>query len=173
MVPEQEVGPLLTEVPLTLATVESCTGGLVAHRITNVSGSSAYFRGGLVTYANEAKEALLGVRHETLLAHGAVSEETAREMARGVRQRLGADIGVAVTGIAGPTGGTPEKPVGLVYIALSAPDAEICQRHVWRGEDAAPVGRLANKERSAEAALHLLLDYLREWREQWSNSSTS
>jgi PncC family amidohydrolase len=130
---------------------------LVAHRITNVAGSSAYFVGGLVTYANEAKEALLGVRHETILRHGAVSEQTAREMATGARLRLGADVAVAVTGIAGPTGGTPEKPVGLVYIALSAPDAERCQRHIWGGD------RLANKEQSAESALDLLLAYLQEW----------
>jgi nicotinamide-nucleotide amidase len=153
---ERQIGELLQEQGLTLATAESCTGGLVAHRITNVSGSSAYFLGGLVTYSNEAKEALLGVRHETLLAHGAVSEETAREMARGVRRQMNANVAVSVTGIAGPTGGTPEKPVGLVYITLSAPDAEICQRYVWQGD------RLANKEQSAEAALQLVLAYLQD-----------
>jgi nicotinamide-nucleotide amidase len=143
---------------LTLATAESCTGGLVAHRITNVAGSSAYFLGGLVAYANEAKEALLGVRHSTLLEYGAVSEQTAGEMARGARRRTGADVAVAITGIAGPTGGTPEKPVGLVYVALSAPEAECCQRHVWTGT------RLQNKEQSAEVALQLLLGYLCERR---------
>lgn len=153
---EEEIGMLLSAQHLTLATAESCTGGLVAHRITNIAGSSAYFVGGFVVYANEAKEALLGVRHETLLTHGAVSEQTAREMASGARLRLGADVAVAVTGIAGPTGGTPEKPVGLVYIALSAPDAERCQRHVWAGS------RLANKEQSAEAVLGQLLAYLQE-----------
>jgi PncC family amidohydrolase len=151
---EEQVGALLVEQGLTLATAESCTGGLVAHRITNVSGSSAYYLGGFVTYSNESKEGFLGVRHETLLVHGAVSEETAREMARGARLRSGADIVVSVTGIAGPSGGTPEKPVGLVYIALSATDAEICRRHVWQGE------RLSNKEKSAEAALRLIVDYL-------------
>ena len=151
---EQEIGPLLVAQGLVLATAESCTGGLVAHRITNVSGSSSYFRGGLVAYANEAKEALLGVHHATLLAHGAVSQETAREMARGARARLGADVAVSITGIAGPTGGTPEKPVGLVYIGLSARDAELCERHVWQGD------RLANKEQSAEAALQMILTYL-------------
>ena len=152
---EEEVGALLVTCGLTLVTAESCTGGLVAHRITDVPGSSAYFLGGFVTYANEAKEGVLGVRHETLLAHGAVSQETALEMARGARQRLGADLGISTTGIAGPAGGTPDKPVGLVYIALSAPGVELCQRHVWQGD------RLANKEQSAEAALLLLLSYLR------------
>jgi PncC family amidohydrolase len=112
--------------------------------------------GGFVTYSNEAKQAFLGVRQETLLAHGAVSEETAREMARGARWRMGADVAIAVTGIAGPTGGTPEKPVGLVYIALSARDAELCHRYLWQGD------RLANKEQSAEAALQLVVAYLRQ-----------
>lgn len=153
---EGEVGALLRDRGLTLATAESCTGGLVAHLITCVSGSSLYYLGGVVAYANEVKEAMLGVRRETLLAHGAVSEETALEMARGVRERLGADLGIATTGIAGPTGGTPEKPVGLVYVALSAADAQICRRHVWQGD------RLANKEQSAEAALRLIQDYLQE-----------
>jgi PncC family amidohydrolase len=153
---EVEVGALLLEGNLTLACAESCTGGLVAHRITNVPGSSAYFLGGIVAYANEAKEALLGVRHETWLEHGAVSEETAREMARGARRVLGADVAVSTTGIAGPSGGTPNKPVGLVYIALSAADTERCERHVWRGD------RSGNKEKSAQAALRLLLAYLKE-----------
>jgi PncC family amidohydrolase len=153
---EEKIGPLFTAQGLTLATAESCTGGLVANRITNVSGSSAYYLGGFVAYANEAKEMLLGVHHETLLVHGAVSEETAQEMARGARQRLGADIGLSVTGIAGPTGGTAEKPVGLVYIALSAPSAELCERHLWQGF------RQANKSQSADAALRLVLTYLQD-----------
>jgi PncC family amidohydrolase len=156
MTPETEIGALLKDGDLTLTTAESCTGGLVAHRITNVPGSSAYYLGGYVTYANEVKEALLGVNHQTLLAHGAVSEQTALEMARGARRQMGADVALSVTGIAGPTGGTPAKPVGLVYIALSAADAELCQRYVWQGD------RLANKEQSAVAALQLILDYLRE-----------
>jgi len=141
---------------LTLATAESSTGGLLAHRITNVPGSSSYYLGGLVAYANEAKEALLGVRRETLVAFGAVSEPVAREMARGARRSIGADVGISVTGIAGPGGGTPEKPVGLAYVGLSAPGADRCERHVWQGD------RLANKERTAEAALRFLLDYLEE-----------
>ena len=151
---EAEIGALLSERGLTLATAESSTGGLVAQRITSVSGSSAYYLGGFVTYSNEAKEALLGVKRETLIAHGAVSEATAREMARGARERLGADLGIATTGIAGPTGGTEEKPVGLVFVALSAADAEICQRHVWQGD------REANNEQSAQAVLRLIQVYL-------------
>ncbi len=158
MMVEEKIGELLAARGLTLSTAESCTGGLVAHRITNVSGSSDYFLGGFVTYSNEAKRTFVEVQHETLVAHGAVSEETAREMARGARRQMGADLAVSVTGIAGPTGGTPEKPVGLVYIALSASDAEICERYVWRGD------RLTNKEESAEAALQLILAYLQDRR---------
>ena len=156
---EVEIGALLSDRGLTLSTAESCTGGLLAHRITSVSGSSAYYLGGFVTYANEAKEALLGVKRETLLAHGAVSEETALEMARGARERLGADLGISTTGIAGPTGGTSEKPVGLVYIALSAAGAGHCERHVWQ-ED-----RAANNEQSADAALRLVRIYLQGGRQ--------
>lgn len=156
MTVEREIGALLTEKGLTLATAESCTGGLAGHRITNVSGSSAYYLGGFVTYSNDAKETLLAVSHNTLLSHGAVSEETALEMARGARLRLGADMAVSITGIAGPTGGTPEKPLGLTYIALSTPEVEFCQRHVWQGD------RLANKEQSVQAALQMILAYLQE-----------
>jgi len=160
---EERIGSLLVNQGLTLATAESCTGGLVAHRITNVPGSSAYFLGGVVAYANEAKAALLGVQAETLAVHGAVSEETAREMARGARQRLGADVVVAITGIAGPAGATPDKPVGLTFVALSAPgmdpsapDVDLVERHVWTGT------RLENKEASAEAALRLVADWLKK-----------
>src|SRR5207253_8703595 len=109
---------------LTVALAESCTGGLVAHRLTNVPGSSAYVRGALVAYANSAKQDLLGVRRETLAAHGAVSEETAGEMAAGARRAFGASIGVSTTGIAGPDGGTPEKPVGTVCFGLAAERSE-------------------------------------------------
>ena len=115
-------------------------------------GSSEYYLGSVTAY--EAKEILLGVRHETLYRYGAVSEETAWEMARGIRWVLHADLGLAVTGIAGPTGGTPDKPVGLVYIALSAPDGEWVERHVWKGS------RQANKAASAGAALDLVRRYL-------------
>jgi PncC family amidohydrolase len=149
-----EVGVALSERGWTLAVAESCTGGLLGHRITNVSGSSAYFEGGVISYSNEAKERLLDVPLETLVEHGAVSRETALAMASGVRRLLHTDIGVSVTGVAGPTGGTPEKPVGLVYIGLAAEGAELCEEHIWHGD------RTANKEQSAEAALHLILDYL-------------
>lgn len=115
----------MTSLKRTLAVAESCTGGFIAHRLTNVPGASAVLLGGLVTYSNESKVKFLGVRPETLAAHGAVSEPTAREMAEGVRRELGADYALAVTGIAGPTGGTPEKPTGTVFIALAA------ARHTW------------------------------------------
>jgi nicotinamide-nucleotide amidase len=114
----------LRERGMTLACAESCTGGLIAKRITDLAGCSDVFLGGCVTYANEAKEKLIGVKRETLEAFGAVSEQTAREMARGVRLALGADVGIATTGIAGPGGGTPEKPVGTVYIAVSTEEGE-------------------------------------------------
>ena len=151
---EEIVGWLLTEQGLTIAVAESCTGGLIAHQLTNVPGSSAYFVGGVVAYSNEVKERVLGVSHETLSAHGAVSEECAREMARGARRLLGTDVAIAATGIAGPTGGTPEKPVGLAYVALAAPDLERCERHLFEGR------RLRNKRQTSEAALEMLRRYL-------------
>lgn len=117
---EAVVGELLKQRGLTLALAESCTGGLVGNRITNVPGSSAYLKGGIVAYSNDVKQQSLGVRAETLAAHGAVSEETAVEMATGARRVLGADLGLAVTGVAGPEGGTPEKPVGTVCFALAS-----------------------------------------------------
>jgi nicotinamide-nucleotide amidase len=116
---EEKVGQLLIEKHQTLALAESCTGGLISHRITRIAGSSAYFVGGAVTYANEAKVKFLGVDPPTLAKYGAVSEQTALEMSRGIRERTGASIGLSVTGIAGPSGGTPEKPVGTVWIGLS------------------------------------------------------
>ncbi len=117
---EEVVGKLLREHQRTLAVAESCSGGLVGNRITNVPGSSHYFVGGVIAYSNELKQRLLGVQESTLTAHGAVSEETAREMALGARRATGADLGIATTGIAGPDGGTAEKPVGTVAIALAA-----------------------------------------------------
>ena len=104
----------------TLATAESCTGGQLAQQLTAMAGASEYFRGGIVAYSNEVKECALGVSHQTLLDHGAVSEETVRQMAEGARQCLGADYAVATTGIAGPGGGTPQKPVGTVWIAVAS-----------------------------------------------------
>jgi nicotinamide-nucleotide amidase len=114
------VGRVLREKRLTLALAESCTGGLVGHRVTNVPGSSTYFLGGAEVYANSAKEAVLGVSHDILVQHGAVSEEAAREMAVGARRVFGADIAVATTGIAGPDGGTAEKPVGTVCFGIAS-----------------------------------------------------
>jgi PncC family amidohydrolase len=148
------VGQLLLKHKLTLALAESCTGGLVGHRITNVPGSSAYLMGGIVAYSYDAKELLLGVRHNTLYDHGAVSAETAIEMARGARRALGSDIGISVTGIAGPGGGLPGKPVGSVYICLSARDFERVEKFVWDKD------RSGNKWASSEAALQMLRDYL-------------
>ncbi len=117
---EEVVGRELRARGLTVALAESCTGGLIGHRLTNVPGSSAYVRGAVVAYANSAKEVLLGVRAETLAAHGAVSEAVAAEMAAGARRTFGADLGIATTGIAGPDGGTADKPVGTVYLGLAA-----------------------------------------------------
>jgi PncC family amidohydrolase len=150
----ETVGRLLTARGQTLALAESCTGGLIGHLITEVPGSSAYFLGSAVTYAYQAKELLLGVSHETIATHGVVSEPVARAMASGVRRVLGADIGVAVTGIAGPGGATPNKPVGLTFVALSAPGYAICRRFVWSGD------RSGNKLSSALAALGMLREYL-------------
>jgi PncC family amidohydrolase len=149
-----QAGELLFARHLTLGLAESCTGGLVASRITDIAGSSNYFLGSVVSYAYSAKEATLGVRHETLLAHGAVSPECAAEMAWGARRAFRSDIAIGITGIAGPTGGSPGKPVGLVYMHLSADDAEIGEQHVWDRD------RVGNKELSAKAALQLLHRYL-------------
>ena len=151
---EKQIGELLSERGWTLAVAESCTGGLLGHRITNVSGSSSYFRGGVISYSNEVKESILGVPEETLIEHGAVSKETAQAMAQGARRLLGTDVALSVTGIAGPTGGTTEKPVGLVYVGLAAEGADLWEKHIWQGD------RAENKQQSAQAALELLLKYL-------------
>lgn len=152
---EEIVGELLRACGWRLAVAESCTGGLVGHCLTNVPGSSDYFWGGAIAYANEAKQSLLGVQEEMLNAFGAVSQQVALEMARGIRQALSVDVGLSVTGIAGPGGGTPEKPVGLTWIGLSAPDGEASWKHIWHGD------RILNKQHSAQAALQHLIDYLR------------
>jgi PncC family amidohydrolase len=151
---EVEIGGLLRRRGLTLATAESCTGGLIGHRLTNVPGSSDYYLGGVTAYANEAKLRLLGVRPETLAEFGAVSRESVLEMARGARQALGASVGLSVSGIAGPGGGSPEKPVGLVWIGLSADGFEQARQTFCSGD------RLQVKEQAAEAALALLVEYL-------------
>ena len=148
------VGRLLHESGQTIACAESCTGGLLTSRLTDVAGSSAYVMGAVVSYTNEVKTALVGVRQATLTAFGAVSEQTAREMAEGVRRRIPADIGVAITGIAGPGGATAEKPVGLVYIAVAAEHMTHCVRHVFDGS------RTEVKRQSTEAALAMARDLL-------------
>lgn len=133
---EASVVQLLTERNQTVVLAESCTGGFIAHRLTNIPGASAVLLAGLVTYSNDAKQNLLGVRSETLAAHGAVSEAVAREMADGARARIGADYAVAVTGIAGPGGGTPEKPVGTVFLALSSANGTLALKRMnpWERE---------------------------------------
>lgn len=151
---ETRIGQLLRQHRLSLGAAESCTGGLVGHRLTDVPGASDYFMGSIVAYAYDAKEHVLGVSRDTLNDQGAVSEQTAREMARGARRALRADVAVAVTGIAGPGGGQPGKPVGLTWIALSTRDDERAEQFVWDGD------RARNKAQSAEAALNMLLEYL-------------
>lgn len=151
---EVRVGRVLRERGLTVATAESCTGGLIGHRITEVPGSSDYYVGSIVAYSNEIKMAMLDVSRDTLVQHGAVSRAVAREMARGARAALAVDLALSVTGIAGPSGGTAEKPVGLTYVGLAAPDGEWVERHIWAAD------RHGNKRLSAEAALDLLQRYL-------------
>ena len=151
---EENLRGLLTQRKLKLACAESCTGGLVAHRVTNVAGSSAYFWGGVVAYSNEAKASVLGVSWNTLNKAGAVSEETVREMAHGARELFAADVAVSVSGVAGPGGGTPEKPVGTTWIGLSAHAGEWARHYVWGGD------REQNKLDSSEAALQFVVDFL-------------
>jgi PncC family amidohydrolase len=153
---EARIGNALRKRGWTLSLAESCTGGRVGDRITNVPGSSDYFVGSIVAYSYDAKERLLGVRHDTLYTHGAVSGETALEMARGARHALGTDVALAVTGIAGPGGGLPGKPVGTTWIAVSGRDGETVETHRWEGD------REVNKELSVEAALAVLLRALKE-----------
>jgi len=146
---EDVVGRLLTENRKTIATAESCTGGLIGDRLTNISGSSLYYKGGIVAYSNSVKEKTIGVKKETLDSAGSVSEETALEMARGIRNKLNADIGLSTTGIAGPKGGTKEKPVGLVYIAISYDSGEKVYRFTFTPH------RKTNKLMTSQAALNI------------------
>lgn len=147
---EEAVASKLMDGGVTLALAESCTGGLLGHRLTNVPGSSAFLDRGYVVYSNRAKMEELGVKEATLQQFGAVSAETVQEMAQGARLRSKTDLGLAITGIAGPGGGTPQKPVGLVYISLASSGDTIVQRHLWKGT------REQVKDRTALAALQLL-----------------
>lgn len=157
---ENQIGELLRHRNLMLAFAESCTGGLVGHRITNVPGSSNYFLGSITSYAYQVKEQILGVKAETLEKFGAVSRECVLEMARGVRTALSGGfptnrvLGMSISGIAGPGGGSVEKPVGTVWIGMSTPEGEWAWHFLWKGD------RLTNKELSAQAALQLLVWYL-------------
>ena len=147
---EEVVGNRLRELGLTLATAESCTGGLLGHRITGVSGSSDYYLGGVVSYNNKAKMELLGVKKQTLEKFGSVSEETVREMAQGVKSLFKTDLGISISGIAGPTGGSPEKPVGLIYIGLSSEkEVTIKKFNFFRDRD-------SNKRISSQVALNMI-----------------
>ncbi len=151
---EELVGKLLLERGLSIGVAESCTGGLIAARLTDIPGSSAYFKGGVVSYSNEMKNKVLGVDIEKLNRFGAVSKETAEAMAMGVRAGTGADLGLAVTGIAGPSGGTASKPRGLVYIALAAGDTVICREHHFPG------ARMAVRQGTVNASLNMVRQYL-------------
>ena len=151
---EQEVGDLLRQKGLTLGLVESASGGLISHRITNVPGSSDYYKGSVTAYSNEVKSEVVGVSAETINQHGAVSSQVAEEMAQGGRKLLAADICLADTGIAGPGGATQEKPVGLFYIGLSHGAGTYSRKHNFQGD------REQNKRSAAEAALGWLKEYL-------------
>jgi len=151
---ELQIGKVLRERKFKLALAESCTGGLVSDRITNIPGSSEYFLGGIVAYAYEVKVALLNVSWDTLNAHGAVSQEVVLEMAHGARKILNSDIAASISGIAGPGGGTLSKPVGAVWLALAAPDGEWTREFHFSGD------REQVKSSSADAALQFILDYL-------------
>lgn len=154
MVLEEKIGGLLQMQGLKLATAESCTGGMISDRLTNVPGSSDYFPGGVIAYAYEAKVNLLGVSWDILNTVGAVSREVVIQMAQGACKIFGTEMAVSVSGIAGPGGGTPEKPVGTTWIGLVTPQGEWAQHFVWDGD------REQNKRYSSDAALQFVLDYL-------------
>ena len=149
-----KISNLLKEKKKTIATAESCTGGLIAHSLTNISGSSDYFDRGIISYSNNAKIDLLDVPEEILEKYGAVSEQVAKAMAEGVRTKSNVDIGISTTGIAGPTGGTKEKPVGLVYIGISTIENTMVKKFQFSGD------RLENKESTCNAAFQMLLNIL-------------
>ena len=154
--PEQIVGEILRNKKLTLSAAESCTGGRIGDKITNIPGSSDYFLGSMVTYSNEAKLALLEVKIESLKAYGAVSEQIAKEMGLGSRKVFGSDIGISTTGIAGPSGGSKEKPVGLVWFAVTDGKATKTDSVVFSGD------RLDVKESAANHAIEMIIAFLRK-----------
>lgn len=157
MIDEQtlkRVSNLLKQKNLTVATAESCTGGLIAHTLTNISGSSDYFERGIVSYSNDAKIELLDVSEDLIIKYSAVSKKVAKAMAEGIRTKSNVTIGISTTGIAGPTGGTNEKPIGLVYIAISTSKETIVKKFNFSGD------RLQNKETTCNEALKMLLDIL-------------
>ncbi len=151
---EEELGRILADRGLTITVAESCTGGLISSRITDVAGASAYFTGAFITYSNRMKEEILSVPPATLIEKGAVSEETALAMARGAMARGRADIALSVTGIAGPEGGTPEKPVGLVWFGLCAGRGSWARRRLFPGD------RAAVRNQAADEGIQFVLDYL-------------
>jgi len=147
----------LKKIRITIATAESCTGGLLAHTLTNISGSSEYFDRGIVTYSNKSKIELLGVNQEIIRKYGAVSEETAKSMAIGIKEKSKVDIGVSTTGIAGPTGGTKEKPVGLVYIGIATSKDTTVKKFIFSEN------RLQNKEMACNESLKFILETISKW----------
>ncbi len=148
---EEELGEKLRDRKLTIAVAESCTGGLLGSKITDVPGSSEYFLGGVIAYQNEVKESLLHVPQDVIASHGAVSAQTVEAMASGCRELFKCDIAVSITGIAGPGGGSAEKPVGLVYVGLATASGMISRRFQWDGS------RVQNKESSIRAAMEMIL----------------
>lgn len=165
---EEQIGILLQRHNLMVVTAESCTGGLIGNYLTNVPGASEYYLGGIIAYSNQAKKRLLNVKEETLNQYGAVSKETVEEMALGARKAFAADfnidkiIGVSVSGIAGPGGGSEDKPVGTVWFGLSSADGEQAWKYQWSGN------RIENKIQSAKALLIILLKYLKDYEIQQS-----
>jgi nicotinamide-nucleotide amidase len=153
----KNVSDQLRKNNLTVATAESCTGGLLAHLLTNISGSSEHFERGVITYSNKSKMELLGIPQETIKEYGAVSKQTAKAMAIEIKEQANVDIGISTTGIAGPTGGTKEKPVGLVYIGIATSKKTEVKRFLFSKD------RLQNKEKTCYKALEFLLETITKW----------
>jgi PncC family amidohydrolase len=151
---EARIGRILRERRMKIAVAESCTGGHIANRITNIQGASDYFDLGFVTYSNDSKELYLFVPEEVIVEKGAVSSEVAKAMAEGLREATEADIALSVTGVAGPGGGSPEKPVGTVFVGLASKDGTFVNKFLFSGD------RISIKEQTSEEALKLVLDYL-------------